>query len=195
MPNNIVNPMIDLGDSNNAETMNLVALPSAGELGQRFTVIVPTRAIPSSPISDPGGSKSYQIVLLDSSITTQPTRGMIAYWKDKARYIVSNEAGLGIGNVAGVIKHAAPTLGRYITVQFQGPSIILFKSNTTSTPDATGKSVVTDAGTSGLADAVTTAPAAPITIIGHTAGVAGAVFGAGNDRKLGTVVLNVPETT
>lgn len=117
------------------------------------------------------GTKEYQKVVLDSGATAATSGGLYAagqtvYWKDKSRYIVTNDTVQAIGGlsannafrneVAGVITATTITAGNATWIQQKGNNTnVKFKSGT----PITGYWVVADT-TAAQTDqvATTTAP-------------------------------------
>jgi len=111
---------VHIGSRSNIEALNVTALDRPGELGQ--AVVLPN-------------NKSYQIVQCDSGATASAPSGVVvagdvAFWKDKASYIVTPDLGQAAASestnqsskrnmVAGVFTTAA-TAGNYCVVQQQG---------------------------------------------------------------------------
>ncbi len=173
--------------SGDPESENVAAPLYPGMVGGRLTVKEP----------GPGGtpttagqfrSKTYQFVQTDSSMSTAPYKGAVAWWSDKTKYLVTtNPATLGRGRVAGVFRNAI-TVGNYGCIQTQGPCPnVKFVDSPTATPDATGLFVVPSA-TAGKADCLAAATAATYPPLGVSAGS----WSTGDNTA--TVDLDVPET-
>ena len=132
-----------------------------GGLGIRFEAGFPDRA--------------YQRVQLDSGVTSATSAGVVAanqlaYWKDKSKYIVTNDVNQVNANnnqqaltnngfrnfVAGIFRNAA-TSGNYIDILQRGRSISV---KTTGSP-AVGDFLVSDTSTSAAQAATVTAGTAP----------------------------------
>jgi hypothetical protein len=87
MPANRVIESIYLGPFTSAEAFNSSTLYKQGELGARVATT---------------GGKEYQLVQLDSGATSANTVGIVAvgqvaYWKDKSRYLVTNDNRVCVG--------------------------------------------------------------------------------------------------
>jgi|SRR5215475_1488983 len=102
-------------------------------------------------------NKRYQVVELDSTMTTPTTPLQLAYWMDKSKYIVTNVlanavggAAMAVNQVAGRFGTVPITPGYRCHVQQRGPSFLL--STGTFTP---GTPVIADAATAGGAAAGT----------------------------------------
>jgi hypothetical protein len=186
MPYNIRNqPMyFQTGDP---ETDNLVTLPYPGSLGSRVTIKEP--GVPgAATTAGQFRSKTYQLVQYDSSMTTNPFLGAVAWWSDKTKYLVTTlPTTLGRGRIAGIFRNANPP-GNYGFIQVQGPCPkVKFVDSPTATPDATGQFVVPSA-TAGKADCITAGTAATYPTLGLSAGS----WSTGDNTA--TVDLDVPET-
>src|SRR4029077_20170860 len=105
MSNNIRNQPMYL-QSGDPESENVVSLLYPGMLGSRLTIKQP--GVPGSPTTaGQFRSKTYQLVQTDSSMSTNPFAGAVAWWSDKTKYLVTtNPATLGRGRVAGVFRNA-----------------------------------------------------------------------------------------
>lgn len=176
--------------SGDPETESTPNLHAPGLLGARFTILNPQRQQPGVETGTAGRSKRYQLVKTDSSMSVSPYPGAVAWWADKANYVVTTDADLGSrGNIAGVFARAWQTAGDYMCVQIGGPCFVKFV-DAASTAAAVGDAAIPSA-TDGKADrtAAGTAPtypplgfvSSPITKLGAEARV--------------LVDLDVPETT
>lgn len=113
---------ITSGDLDNFDSATLQA---PGNLGERVITKVPLRDTQGSPIGPTGASRSFQIVRVDSTLTSSLTRGDVTLWKDKAQYIVTVKVvnALNRNEVAGVMPGGA-TSNNYTAVQFRGPQYV-----------------------------------------------------------------------
>ncbi len=186
MSNNIrLQPMyLQSGDP---ESENAVVLAYPGALGARFTVKQPGIG-GSATTAGQYRSKTYQLVATDSSMTTFPFSGAVAWWSDKTKYLVTtNPATLGRGRIAGVFRNSI-TPGNYGCIQTEGPCPnVKFVDSPNTTPTAAGLFVIPSA-TAGKADTTAAGTAATYPTLGVTAG---AMSLADNT---GSVDLYVPET-
>ena len=105
MPNQIRNQTMYVS-TGNPDTVNDATLYKPGELGSNYDG------------SRNGIGWQYKLVQLDSGATSGPTVGVVAinqlaYWKDKAAYLVTNDAKFaGAGPItAGVTNFPAGTTG------------------------------------------------------------------------------------
>lgn len=100
-------------------------LYAPGNLGQRYTTIVQLRDTQAAPVGVSGASRPMQVVQVDSTLTSQVTRGDIMLWKDKSRYVVTPKVvnALNRNEVAGVMPGTA-TAGNYTSVQYKGPQLV-----------------------------------------------------------------------
>jgi hypothetical protein len=148
---------IYLPNGGDPEQVNLSSLQQPGMLGGRFYV-------PSAL----KGNKEYQLVQVDSTITTLPYNGAIAIWSDKNAFKVTT-AVTNRGQVAGVFTFAAGA-GNYTCIQLEGRhDSVKIVDSPTAQPDATGKFVIPSA-TAGKADVLAAGSAATYPPIGRTAG-------------------------
>jgi hypothetical protein len=130
MPKNIRHQINYLGPRGTFADFNEASLYYAGALGQRNT----------------GEAKDYQLVQLDSGATSSPATGVVAagdlaFWKDKAPYLVTNDIAVALGAeagsnvnkrnaVAGIFLNAV-TAGNYCWVQQGGRASVLANSGGT----------------------------------------------------------------
>jgi len=132
-----------------------------GGLGIRFEATPPDRA--------------YQRVRLDSGVTSSSSAGLVAanqlaYWKDKANYLVTNDVnqvnapyGQALTNsgfrnfVAGIFRSSTLTSGNFIDILQRGRAINV---KTTGSP-AIGDFLVSDTSTTTAQAATVTAGTAP----------------------------------
>ncbi len=119
MPSNRVNQTFYQGTFSSPDAFNAATLYKPGELGSRFEVT----------------GKAYQVVQLDSGATASTgagavAAGMLAFWKDRSNYVVTNDKAQAIGGpvasngrnaYAGVFQ-VAGTAGNYVMIQQRGPS-------------------------------------------------------------------------
>ena len=173
------------------------------------TVYIPTRnpdTVNYTPNYAPGelgvyyefNQNAYQIVQLDSGATSATPTGVVAanelaFWKDKANYIVTNDVRLAMGGqgansafrnfVAGVFRVAA-TAGNIVHVLQKGNSIAV-KSDGNG---AIGDTAVADTSTTtARVTAVTAGTAA-------TCNPLGTIRGASSGGNI-NVDLNIPSVT
>lgn len=183
MPNN--NPLgpayLQSGDP---EAENTPTLAYPGLLGSRLTVVQPTR---SAPGAEDGRAKTYQLIKTDSTMTTTPYKGAVAWWSDKTQYLVTTSpTTLGRGRVAGVFQNAI-TVGNFGCIQTKGPATVKFVDAPVAAPTAAGLFVIPSA-TAAKADCLAAGTAATYPPLGVSAGVYDAT------NTVGVVDLDVPET-
>jgi hypothetical protein len=184
MPNNIrLQPMyLQSGDP---ESENVVSLLYPGMLGGRVTVKQP--GPPGSPGAEAFRFKTYQLVQTDSSMTTAPYLGAVAWWSDKTKYLVTtNPATLGRGRIAGIFQNAI-TPGNYGCIQTQGPATVKFVDSPNTAPSIAGLFVIPSA-TAGKADTTAAGVAPTYPVLGVTSG---SILGSDSTA---IVDLDVPET-
>ena len=118
MPAGRIDQTIYIGPGANIESMNVATLYKPGELGKKIETTT---------------NKDYQIVQVDSGATAATSvgvvaSGQVAFWKDKANYIVTNNplAALGApgqGNVAstsGCLNEVAGVFRAAMTAAYFG---------------------------------------------------------------------------
>jgi hypothetical protein len=185
MPNNFGNQPVWYGSGNDAESVNEATWPYPGMLGTRHQVKQP--GPPGTPGAEDYRDKAYQLVQVDSTATTAPYRGAVAWWSDKSKYLVTTVVTtLGRGRVAGVFQNAIG-LGNYGYIQIKGPATVKFTDSVTATPTAAGLFVIPSA-TDGKADCLAAGSAATYPPLGVSAGSFNAA------AREGIVDLDVPET-
>lgn len=150
---------------------------SPGQLGQHFD----QPDIGNSPATP----AKWQIVKTDSVMDVLPYDGAVAWWKDRANYIVTTDVSVaGRGNVAGIFRDSsAPQdkdthnigLSKICCIQKEGGSVqVHFLAAPTTNPTAAGL-IVTPSATDGQADALAAGSAATYPEIGKTVGAVDAV--------------------
>ena len=171
--------------SGDPEAENETSMLYPGQLGMRFTVIQPSR---SAAGAEAGRSKRYQYVQTDSTMTTAPFLGAVAWWSDKTRYLVTTSpTALGRGRIAGVFQNAI-TPGNFGCIQTGGPATVKFIDAVNTAPTVAGLFVIPSA-TAGKADTTAAGTAATYPVLGLTSGA----YDAQNAQAV--VDLDVPETT
>jgi hypothetical protein len=150
-----------LPNGGDPETVDLTSLSQPGMLGARF--IHPSSA----------GNKEYQLVKGDSTMSVAPYAGAVAFWGDKANYVVTTAA-TNRGQVAGVFTYACQK-GSYTCIQVGGKhDAVKFVDAPTATPTAAGLFVIPSA-TAAKADCLAAGSAATYPILGRSAGTYDAV--------------------
>lgn len=171
--------------SGDPESENEASLLYPGQLGMRFTVTQPSR---SAVGAEAGRSKTYQLIRTDSTMTTAPYTGAVAWWSDKTQYLVTTSpTTLGRGRIAGVFQNAI-TLGNYGCVQTGGPATVKFVDAPTANPTAAGLHVIPSA-TAAKADCLAAGSAPTYPLLGFSSGVYDAT------NTVAVVDLDVPQTT
>jgi len=186
MPNNIIQQAVYA----DPENMNEPSLTWPGNLGCRFTVSVPFQVTATGPVADSGASKSYQIVRTDSGMGVSPTRGMVAWWKNKATYLVTTDqlGALNRNSVAGIFKNSV-TSGNHTAIQFGGPAYVQVTLASVGAV-VSGDSLIPSAADNGRADRVAAGTAVTYTKIGTADGTV-----AATNLILATLQLPALETT
>lgn len=148
-----------------------------GVIGQVIVTPDPTSGYPQS-------QRAHRAVILDSTMSTVPYDGAIAWWKDRGAGIVTTDPTGRRGHRAGVFTGAAP-LTSPATFALSGPSTtvatavfiqvggrhanVKFIDGVTAAPTAAGLIVIPSA-TAGKADCLAAGSAATYPILGYTAG-------------------------
>ena len=164
MPSGRIDQTLYVGPYSNVEAINATTLYKPGELGSQIQLV----------------GKSYQLVQVDSGATAAtgaghvPLCGDLAFWKDRSKYIVTNDkaqaennAGDSRNSAAGVFNSltsgaagtASITPGRYGVIQQRGTHVGVL---TTGSAAAAGGTLVS------VASATSTTPAA-VTVAAGTA--------------------------
>jgi hypothetical protein len=177
--------------SGDPETESTPALHAPGLLGARFTILNPQRQAPGAEDSPAGRSKRYQLVKSDSTPGVAPFPGAVAWWADKAQYLVTTDADASArGAIAGVFRRTWNAPGDYMCIQIGGPGYVKHVDGPAGGAFAAGDAVIPSA-TDGKADrtAAGTAPTYP------TLGFVAAPLTVQAGNALVLVDLDVPETT
>lgn len=186
MPNNTNQQGVYVSDPDNHDDKTLYA---RGNLGQRYIYHIPLRSTPGvGPVAVTGGSRSMQIVKMDSTLTTPPTRGAVIWWRDKAAYEVTTNQTNAINRneVAGVMPGGC-TPGNYTSIQYRGPQYTQVTA-ADAAAFVTGDSLIPSAADQGRASRVALGTAPTHTKIGTATGP---VVGG----NLVLTDLCIPETT
>jgi len=185
MPINFGQQSVYVDDPDN---MDVTSLYAPGHLGNRFATNIPLRTSPTGPVAVAGASRPMQIVQVDSSLTTSPTRGSVMLWKDKAKYIVTPKVvnAINRNEVAGILPGTA-TAGNYTCVQYKGPQFVQVTA-ADAAAFVSGDSLIPSAAEDGRASRVAAGTAPTYTKIGTATGP---VVGG----NLVLTDLCIPETT
>lgn len=182
--------------SGDPETESTSSLHAPGTLGARFTIINTQRQQPGVESSPAGRSKRYQLVKTDSSMSVGPFPGAVAWWVDRAGYVVTTSpTSNNRSDIAGVFCRTWEHAGDYMCVQITGPKIVklLDSGSLTGGNDnnvVAGASVIPSA-TAGKADVIAIGTAPTYVPLGRIASPL--TFNAAAREVL--VDLDVPETT
>lgn len=110
---------------------------SGGQIGSRFTVA-------PEPGGDPVNNlgQEWQLVQADSVMDVEPTRGAVAYWLSRTKFLVTTDVSLaGRGNVAGVFGGTV-TLGNICCIQREGVAQVQPEGSPTAQPTTAGLIVI-----------------------------------------------------
>lgn len=184
MPNGFFSQPVYL-QSGDPENENSPTIYAPGALGVRFSVVQPSR---SAAGVEAGRSKTYQHVRTDSTMATAPYPGAVAWWADKAQYLVTTAA-TNRNRVAGVFQNSV-TPGNYTCIQVGGPATVkVLDADVASL--AIGEAIIPSA-SAGKATRVAVGTAPTHTTLGWVAGPALSV----NAPNATVVVdLDLPMTT
>ncbi len=158
MPNQKIQTVyISTGDP---DTMNASELYKPGELGAVF---------------DFAGSRRYQLVQLDSGAVAANTVGVVAatqvaFWKDKTKYLVTNDLRFSQRNLVAGIFRTALTAGYYGCILKKGKSINVLAASATY---ADGDVIIANSGTAAAAINIAAGTAPTYLPIGVARGVSG----------------------
>lgn len=189
MPSRWETPPVYL-QSGDPETESTPTLHAGGLLGARFTIVNTQRQGPGVETSAAGRSKRYQLVKTASDASVAPYAGAVAWWSDRAGYVVTTSASASSRNdVAGVFARAWAAAGDYMCVQIGGPRVVKFVDASMAAL-AAGDGVIPSA-TDGKAQREAAGTATTYTLMGRVA--APLTKDAGAATAL--VDLAIPETT
>lgn len=142
---------------------------SGGQLGQRFSV----------PDSTTGYAADWQLVQLDSVMDVLPYDGAVAWWIDRANYLVTTDlSAAGRGNRAGIFRDSSAPQDRTVhnfalsditCIQKKGVGVAV--DFATGTPTAAGLFVVPSA-TDAKAEAIAAGSPATYPALGVSTGAA-----------------------
>lgn len=161
MPNNFVQQPVYLQSGDPETEHRLPDGYSGGQLGSRLVV---------KDDGDAAKAKGYQLVQNDSVMDVLPAEGSVAWWRDRAKYLVTTDVSLaGRGNVAGIYR-CVSAVGEIICIGREGVQTVRILNSPTAAPDATGLIVIPSA-TDGQADCLAAGSAATYPPIGVSVGV------------------------
>jgi hypothetical protein len=160
MPNNNTQQAVYLQSGSAANENRAADGYSGGQLGIRFTI---------APQGSQEGQE-WQLVQNDSTMAVVPTRGAVAWWLDRTKFLVTTAvATAGRGNVAGVYQGPSD-VGNICCIQRKGLAQV---QPGTGTPSTLGLIVVPSA-TAAKADALAAGTAASYPSLGRTVGATSA---------------------
>jgi hypothetical protein len=170
MSNNFGGQQAAWSPTGDPETLNEPVIPNtlSGQLGIHVQVKDPGPAGAPVGTSAVNRDKNYQLVRSDSTMSVSPFRGAVAWWSNKATYLVTTSpTTLGRGRIAGIFGNAV-TPGNYCYVQTFGPCTVKFVDAPTAAPSAAGLFVIPSA-TAGKADAIAAGTASTYPVLGYSA--------------------------
>lgn len=158
---------------------------SGGQLGQRFSV--PDVHTSWLDFADRGAlAADWQLVKTDSVMDVLPYDGAVAFWLDRAAYLVTTDvSAAGRGNIAGIFRDSSapqdPTthnigLSQIVCIQKKGVPAVNYVDSPTSAPLAAGNFVIPSA-TDAKADALAAGTAATYPPLGKAASTATSHYG------------------
>lgn len=167
MPINTITQHVYIDDPDNTDLRSLYA---PGELGARFTTQVPLRTSPTGPVAVAGASRSFQIVQLDSGVAVATTRGALAWWKDKAKYLVttSQTSAVNRNEIAGIVPGSV-TAGNFTCIQYRGPQYVQVTLANVGAV-VSGDTLIPSAADNGRADRVAAGTAPTHSVVGVATG-------------------------
>ncbi len=175
------------------ETESVPTLHAPGLLGSRFTIIDPQRSAPGTTTASAGRSKRYQLIRTDSTMAVAPFAGAVAWWADRARYVVTTSPTTNSRNdIAGIFRRVWAAVGDYMCVQVTGPGIVKMIDAVTGGEGnmVSGASIIPSS-TAGKADVVALGTAPTYVPLGRISAPISYNVAA---REI-LVDLDVPETT
>lgn len=176
--------------SGDPETESTSTLHAPGLLGSRFTVIMPQRQQPGVETATAGRSKRYQLIKTASDASVAPYKGAVAYWTDRANYVVTTDpTASSLNDLAGVFCRTWEHAGDYMCVQVTGPKIV--KTIDAPTGAVTAGAAVIGSATVSKADVLAVGVAPTYAVLGRAA--APLTYDLASRELL--VDLDVPETT
>ncbi len=170
MPNNIRKQTI-YADTGDPDTVNVASLYKPGELGASLS----------------RNDREYQLVQCDTGATADTGVGVVAatqlaFWKDRANYLVTNDLAQSVRNQVAGIFRVAVTAGRYCFVLKRGRAISVLAASGTYVD---GEKAIPNSGTA--ADITRLAAGTALTYTG-----VGEVRGARSGGVV-SVDVNIPE--
>ena len=181
--------------SGDPETVNdsVAKVLAPGQLGKYITIKRPGPSGNAAGSAEDYRDHTYRYVRTDSSMSTAPFLGAVAWWSDKSRLLVTTSpTATARGQIAGVFKNTYSPLGGYIFIQTAGPSTVKFVDSPTAAI-AVGVSVI-PSGTAGKADTTAAGTAPPYPTLGLVAAAPGTSAVSGNPAAAQWVVdLFIPE--
>lgn len=176
--------------SGDPEQESTPTLHAPGTLGARFTINNPWRQQPGVEAAAAGRSKRYQLVKTDSSMSVSPFPSAVAWWLDRAGYVVTTSPTANNRNdIAGVFARSWAAPGDYMCVQVTGPRHVKILDASMGAL-AAGDTIIPSA-TAGKADRVAIGTAPTHVPLGRVA----SPLTTNAPEATVLVDLDVPETT
>ncbi len=124
--NNIRKQPIYTGYSNDPEAVAFDTWPYPGQIGGRVTIAAPP-ANAMNPGAEQGRSKTYQLVVGDSTMSVAPFHGAVMWWANKAQYkVTTSPTAISRNAIAGVYQVASGATsagkGQAFFIQTEGPA-------------------------------------------------------------------------
>jgi hypothetical protein len=118
--------------------------PYLGQVGAKLSI--DTTEAPS--LSDPSQATLfagvYQYVLFLSSMVATPARGQVAFWSNRAAYVVTGDVTAATQGLIAGIMLSAITKGNYGWIQIAGRAFVRYKSSLTAASPAAGDLIILD---------------------------------------------------
>lgn len=86
----------------------------------------------------------YQYVLFLSTMVATPARGQIAFWSNRAQYIVTADVTAATQGLIAGIMLSAITKGNYGWIQIAGRAFVKYKTSLTAASPAAGDLIIVD---------------------------------------------------
>lgn len=181
--------------SGDPETVNDSAskIFAIGQLGKYITIKRPGPAGTAAGSAEDYRDHTYRYVRTDSTMSTAPYLGAVAWWSDKSRYLVTTSpTATARGQIAGIFKNSYSPLGGYVYIQTSGPSTVKFV-DAPAAAIAVGVAAIPSA-TAGKADTVAAGTAPTYPVLGWIAAAPGTATPSGSAASQTWVVdLFIPE--
>jgi hypothetical protein len=135
-----------------AQASGSIIQPYLGQVGAKLSLDTLEAAEMQDPAGGPLFAGVYQYVQFLSTMVATPARGQVAFWSNRAAYVVTGDVTAATqGLIAGVML-AAITKGNYGWIQIAGRATVKYKSALTAASPAAGDLLIVDNAPSFAAD-------------------------------------------